>query len=30
LAAGFGMPAVGEFEQQTDEIVKHINRMIKR
>lgn len=30
LAAGFWVPAVGEFEHQTDEIVKHINKMIKR
>ncbi|MFA7298318.1 MAG: bifunctional oligoribonuclease/PAP phosphatase NrnA [Candidatus Absconditabacterales bacterium] len=29
LAAGFGVPAKGEFEQQIKEIVKHINKTIK-
>ncbi|HMS91799.1 MAG TPA: DHHA1 domain-containing protein, partial [Candidatus Absconditabacterales bacterium] len=30
LAAGFGMPAQGMFENQIQEIVKQINKMIKK
>ncbi len=29
LAAGFGVPAKGKFEQQIEEIVKYINTMVK-
>ncbi len=30
LAAGFGVPAKGDFEHQTNEIVKYINDMIRK